>query len=309
MKLVFMGTPEFAVPSLKTLVDSEHEVVGVVTVPDKPAGRGQKLRPSAVKLAALEGGLPVLQPEKLKDERFVAELSSWGADLFVVVAFRILPEIVFDMPPQGAINLHASLLPKYRGAAPINWALIHGEKESGVTTFYIEKRVDTGEILLQKSVSVPENMTAGELHDQLARLGAEVVLQTVNGIAANRLKPQKQVGEITLAPKLTKELEKIDWRQSVQELHNLVRGLSPFPASSAKFRGKLIKILRTVKSATNDHDVTPGSIVGFSKNGPIDVQTGDGVLSILRVKPEGKKAMSAGDFMRGAHLEIGERFE
>ncbi len=309
MKIVFMGTPEFAVPSLQILLKSEHNVVGVVTVPDKPAGRGRKLRPSAVKQFALEAGLPILQPEKLKDTDFLDALSSWNADLFVVVAFRILPEAVFLMPPQGTFNLHASLLPKYRGAAPINWALINGEKESGLTTFFLDKSVDTGEILLQRSMPLTENMTAGDLHDRLAEMGASLVLETVAGIADGSLKPQKQIGDVTLAPKLTKDLERIDWQKSAQSIHNLVRGLSPYPGSSTLFRGKQIKVLGTVLGGSNITSGEPGDIVAIGKNGPIDVQTGDGVISIVEVKPEGKKAMSAGDFHRGARLESGERFD
>jgi methionyl-tRNA formyltransferase len=308
MKIVFMGTPEFAVPCLKTLIDSEHEVVGVVTVPDKPAGRGRKLCPSAIKQTALDHGLPVLQPEKMRDEQFLNDLSSWNADLFVVVAFRILPDVVFTMPPKGTFNLHASLLPKFRGAAPINWVLINGEKESGLTTFFLDKTVDTGEILLQESTPLTNDMTAGELHDRLSEMGAALVHKTVNGIADGSLQPQKQVGDVTLAPKLTKELEQIDWRKSARDIHNLVRGLSPYPGSVAIFREKRLKVLRTAISDTADSSSEPGQIVRIGKNGPIDVQTGDGVVSILEVKPEGKNVMSAGDFHRGARLENGEFF-
>ncbi|MBN1481058.1 methionyl-tRNA formyltransferase [candidate division KSB1 bacterium] len=308
MKLVFMGTPEFAVPSLERLVYSEHTVVGVVTVPDKPAGRGQKLRPSAIKRVALDFDLPILQPEKLRDPQFVGELSAWNADLFVIVAFRILPEIVYTLPPKGTFNLHASLLPKYRGAAPINWVLINGEQETGLTTFFLNKTVDTGDILLQRRIPITEEMTAGELHDLLALRGAELVLETVNGIVSNTLIPQQQVGDATLAPKLTKELEQIDWLKGAREIHNLVRGLSPLPGSVTKFRGKLIKILRTAMNGAGTHSVGPGTITRIGKNGPIDVQTGDGIISVLRLKPEGKKSMSAAEFIRGARIEPGEKF-
>ncbi len=308
MKIVFMGTPDFAVPSLKSLVHSEHDVVGVVTVPDKPAGRGRQVRMSAIKQTALEHHVPVLQPEKMKDEVFLSELAAWNADLFVVVAFRILPEVVFSLPPNGTFNLHASLLPKYRGAAPINWTLINGEKESGLTTFFLDKTVDTGEILLQRSTPLTDDMTAGELHDRLADMGAELVQQTVNGIADGSLRPQKQIGEVTLAPKLTKELEQINWNAPAREVHNLVRGLSPYPGSSTEFRGKRLKVLRT---AVSDEDISsgePGEIVRIGKNGPIEVRTGKGVLSLLEIKPEGKNTMSTGEFHRGARLETGERF-
>ena len=231
MRIVFMGTPDFAVPSLKVLVNSEHEVVCVVTTPDKPAGRGKKMHASAIKMAAIEHGLPLLQPEKFRDVDFLHSLRSLNADLFVVVAFRILPDVVFTMPPQGSFNLHASLLPKYRGAAPLNWALINGENESGATTFFLDKNVDTGQILLQKSTPLTENTTAGELHDALSEVGAELVLQTVDYIASGECQPQVQIGEPTKAPKLTPGLGRLDWTNSAQELHNLIRGLSPFPGS------------------------------------------------------------------------------
>ena len=309
MKIAFLGTPKFAVPSLKILQSSDHTVMGVVTVPDKPAGRGRQIHSSAIKEAALGYGMPVLQPENLRDETFIQELQSWNADLFVVVAFRILPEIVFQMPPQGTFNLHASLLPKYRGAAPINWALINGEKETGLTTFFIDKNIDTGEILLQRSLPIDADKTAGELHDALSIMGAELVLETVNDIAAGTLKPQKQVGEVTLAPKLTKELGKIDWTQSALKCHNLIRGLSPVPASYTMFRGRRLKILRSRLCEAESHAEAPGCITAVGKNGPIDVQTSDGLLSILQVKPEGKKMMTAGEFIRGSRIDIGEKFD
>lgn len=309
MKLVFMGTPDFAVPSLKMLVASEHTVIGVVTVPDKPAGRGQKLRPSAIKRTALELDLPILQPDKLQNREFIDELSAWNADLYVIVAFRILPESVYTLPQKGSFNLHASLLPKYRGAAPINWVLINGESETGLTTFFLKKTVDTGDVLLQRRLPIAENMTAGELHDLLAAMGAELVLETVNGIAADALVPQQQVGEMSFAPKLNKELEQIDWSKSARLIHNLVRGLSPLPGSSTGFRGKSVKILRTMVSGAGDFSVRPGAIRTVDKHGSFEVQTGDGVISILELQPEGKKPMSAGEFCRGARITAGERFD
>jgi methionyl-tRNA formyltransferase len=308
MKIVFMGTPEFAVPSLKALCRSDHTVAGVVTVPDKPAGRGRKLRTTAVKNLALAYKLPILQPEQVNDPDFIRELGSWNADLFVVVAFRILPKSVFSIPPQGTFNLHASLLPKYRGAAPIHWALINGEEESGVTTFFIDEKVDTGEILLQRSMPLTQDMTAGDLHDALSVMGAELVLETTNGIAAKTLTPKKQSGEVTTAPKLTAEMEQISWSKSALACHNLIRGLSPSPASYTLFRGKRIKILRTRIAESPAEGASPGEIIAVGKNGPIDVQTGDGVLSVLQVKPEASVAMSAGEFVRGSHVVIGEKF-
>ncbi len=303
-----MGTPDFAVPSLKTLIDSEHQVVGVVTGPDKPAGRGKKLRPSAVKRTALEFSLPLLQPEKFRDPDFLEELQSWNADLFVVVAFRILPEVVFAMPPKGTFNLHASLLPRYRGAAPINWALINGDKESGVTTFFLERDVDTGQMLLQRSVPLNEDMTAGELHDLLAQVGAELVLQTVNCIADGSCKPRPQVGEATKAPKLTPELGHINWQWDARRLHNLIRGLAPIPGCYSSFRDKRIKILRSSVVDENETKGDPGTVVAVVKNGPIHVQTGSGVLALLELKPEGKKLMTAADFARGSRIEEGQVF-
>lgn len=308
MKLVFMGTPDFAVPSLKTLINSAHEVVGVVTAPDKPAGRGKHMRASAIKATAMEHDLPLLQPEKFGDAAFLEQLKSWRADLFVIVAFRILPEVVFTMPPKGTFNLHASLLPKYRGAAPINWALINGEKESGVTTFFLDKKVDTGEILLQKSTPLDEDMTAGELHDVLASIGAELVLDTVNGIADGSLQPRSQTGEPSSAPKLTPELGRLDWQKNAATLHNLIRGLSPFPGCFSLFREKRIKIMRSKLLDDADSALAPGIIVDIKKHGPIHVQTGAGVLALLQVKPEGKRQMAADEFARGSRIQPGEKF-
>ena len=309
MKIVFMGTPDFAIPSLKLLLQSQHRVVAVVTATDKPAGRGKRLRASPVKLFAQEAGLPVLQPEKLKNPDFLQQLSAFRADLFVVVAFRILPAVVFEMPAGGTINLHASLLPKYRGAAPINWALIKGETETGVTTFFIEEKVDTGQILLQRKVSIPEDMTAGELHDLLSHIGAEVLLETVNGIEAGTLKAVPQVGEVTPAPKLTKELGLIDWSQSARTIHNLVRGLSPIPGSYTFFNGKMIKIIKSkVSDEKQSGGLAPGTVVQAGKNGPLDVQTGQGVLSLLEIQPANKRVMTTAEFIRGYRIEPGDRF-
>jgi len=308
MRIVFMGTPDFAIPSLKTLVQSQHNVVAVVTVPDKPAGRGNKLRPSAVKTFAMNHGLPVLQPENLRDETFLKSLEKFQADLFVVVAFRILPVEVFTMPPKGTVNLHASLLPAYRGAAPINWALINGEKETGVTTFYIEEKVDTGEILLQRRVPISEDMTAGELHDFLAQVGAEVLLETVDGIEQGTLKPIPQQGQVTKAPKITKELREIDWSKDAWSLHNLIRGLSPVPGSYTFFRQKILKILKTtVKDFDTVTESPPGTIISANKNGPMEIQTGRGVLQLLQIQPADKRAMTASEFIRGYRVEPGEQ--
>ncbi len=309
MKLVFMGTPEFAVPSLDKLINSRHDVAAVVTAPDKPAGRGLKLRESPVKKAAIQAGIPVLQPENLKNDEFVDQLEKLNADLFVIVAFRILPERVFSIPPKGTFNLHASLLPKYRGAAPINWALMNGETKTGVTTFFIEKNVDTGNILLQRELPITEDMTAGELHDQLMELGAGVVLDTVNTIEQNKIIPRQQTGKVTKAPKIHTLHCAIDWFRSAEALHNQIRGLSPKPGAFTYFQGKRLIILRSQKAVSLSFDQPAGSIVDIEKNGPIHVQTGDGILRILEVKPEGKRRMSASEFVRGYRIKSGDQFQ
>ncbi|MBD3373464.1 methionyl-tRNA formyltransferase, partial [candidate division KSB1 bacterium] len=239
MKIVFMGTPDFAVPTLKTLLDSKHEVQAVVTAPDKPAGRGKKMSHSAIKKVALDHDLFVLQPEDLQDPHFVDQLNRFKADLFIVVAFRILPYEVFTLPSKGTINLHASLLPKYRGAAPINWALIRGESETGVTTFFIDRQIDTGQWLMQKRIDIDPNITAGELYEQLKALGSDLVLQTIEGLESNTLQPKSQIGEVTKAPKINRELGFLEWQKPAPELHNLIRGLSPVPGCTTLFRDQV----------------------------------------------------------------------
>ena len=309
MNIVFMGTPAFAVPSLKLLLQSHHKIVGVITTPDKPAGRGNKILSSPVKICAEENGIPVLQPDNFKDPSFLDSLTDWKADLFLVVAFKILPEEVFGIPTKGTVNLHASLLPKYRGAAPINWALINGDSGSGVTTFFIEKKVDTGEILLQEKVALSNNMTAGELHDLLANVGAKVLLETTSGIETGTLVPQKQVGEVTLAPKLTKELGNINWNNSADDIHNLIRGLSPVPCAFSHFNNGYVKILKSALSNVHSEDQTgPGRVISVPKNGPVHVQTGKGVIEIIEIQPQGKKAQSAGEFIRGYRVKEGDLF-
>ena len=308
MKIIFMGSPEFAIPSLKKLVQA-HQVLAVVTVPDKPAGRGRKVHMSAVKQLAHQLGLPILQPEKLKNPDFIAQLKQYPAELFVVVAFRILPEEIFTLPPRGTINLHASLLPQYRGAAPMNWALINGETVTGVTTFFIEKAVDTGKLLLQQSVNIGPDMTAGELHHQLSSLGAQVLMDTLSGIESDQLQPKPQIGPATLAPKLMKEFGEIDWSQSAAQIHNLVRGLSPNPGSYSYLKGKYLKILRTSRDVPSlDSVKIPGVIVEIVKNGPIYVQTGYGIIAVMQLQPEGKKIMSTAEFVRGYHVQSGQQW-
>lgn len=303
LRIVFMGTPEFAVASLDALVFAGCTIVGVVTAPDKPAGRGLKLQESAVKKYAVEKGLKIMQPEKLKNPQFLEGLKSLNADLQVVVAFRMLPEVVWNMPPMGTINVHASLLPQYRGAAPINWAVINGEKESGVTTFKLKHEIDTGDILLQEKIPISENETAGELHDQLKELGAKVLVKTIQRLADGSLNetPQPATGNrqpaIKHAPKIYTETCKIDWAQSVDEVHNLIRGLSPFPGAFTYLNDKLLKIYRSEKE-WKQPTIPAGQ---FETNGKDSLKfaCANGFISVKELQLEGKKKMSVEDFLRG----------
>ena len=298
-----MGTPEFAVASLDALVNAGCNIVGVITAPDKPAGRGLKLQESAVKKYAVEKNLKVLQPEKLKNPQFLEELKSLNADLQVVVAFRMLPEVVWNMPPIGTVNVHASLLPQYRGAAPINWAVISGEKESGVTTFKLKHEIDTGDILLQEKISIGDNETAGELHDQLKKLGAQVLVKTVQGLADGSLKetPQSAISDqqsaLKHAPKIFTETCKIDWNKSVEEVHNLIRGLSPFPGAFTHLSDKLLKIYRSEKESKQP-TISPGE---FQTDGKtfLKFACSDGFILVKELQLEGKKKMNVEDFLRG----------
>lgn len=302
LRIVFMGTPDFAVASLEALVKAGFTIVGVITAPDKPAGRGMKLTESPVKKYAIQNGLKVLQPEKLKDTAFLDELRSLQADLQVVVAFRMLPEVVWNMPSKGTINLHGSLLPQYRGAAPINWAVINGEKETGVTTFKLKHEIDTGDILLQESFPVGENETAGEVHDKMKDIGAAVLVKTVQGIAQGTLSsvPQNQASEIKHAPKIFTETCRIDWTKSVDEIHNLIRGLSPFPAAFTELGGKTIKIFRSEK----EHAIVtnPGH-TDTNKTTYLKYAGKDGYIHLKDVQLEGKKRMNIEDFLRGYRFE------
>lgn len=306
-RIVFMGTPDFAVASLKKLIESKHEVVGVITAPDRQAGRGQKLRLSPVKIAANECNIPVLQPEKLKNPAFLEELRSLNADLFVVVAFRMLPEQVWNMPTMGTFNLHASLLPQYRGAAPINWALINGEKETGITTFFLNHQIDTGNILLQEEIAIHENMTAGELHDILMETGSALTIKTVNAIVNQTItpKPQSQSAsekEITPAPKIFKEDCKIHWNQPASVIHNLIRGLSPYPAAWTLFFDQddesfQVKILRS-EIIDSSLELNPGQLF-LNQNDELLVGSTTKNLRLLYIQPEGKRKMEVTDFLRG----------
>ena len=305
LRIVFMGTPAFAVRILDELHRSHHEIVGVVTVADKPAGRGQLMHQSAVKTYALEHQLPLLQPDKLRNDSFIAALENWQADVFVVVAFRMLPDMVWKLPRLGTFNLHASLLPAYRGAAPINWALINGDTESGVTTFMINEEIDAGSILKQAKVALTPNMTAGVLHDLLQDLGASLTLQTCDELGLGKVEPKAQTplaGKRALAPKLFKENTKIDWSLTAQEIHNLVRGLDPYPAawcqlwSEQKEGWVQFKIFNTSVA-----DTTCTRLDGpqAHKEGvlfPCGAQT---TLLVKEIQMEGKKRMDAKAFMAG----------
>ncbi|QNK61975.1 methionyl-tRNA formyltransferase [Pedobacter sp. PAMC26386] len=302
MKIVFMGTPDFAVASLNALVEAGFHIVGVVTAADKPAGRGQKLQESAVKKYAVEKGLKVLQPLKLKDPDFIAELKSLSADLQVVVAFRMLPEIVWDMPAKGTINLHGSLLPQYRGAAPINHAIINGETESGVTTFFLKHEIDTGDVIFSAKVGIAQDDSAGDLHDSLMETGAGLLVKTVKAIQANDYTEQPQIfsDELKHAPKIFKEFCKIDWNNPVKTIYNLIRGLSPYPTAFAELNEKTIKIFKADYEETTP-SVNPGMFITDGKT-YLKFAAQDGYISLLDIQYEGKKRMMVDEFLRGMRL-------
>jgi len=299
-----MGTPEFAVASLDALIKSGANIVGVVTAPDKPAGRGQKVSISAVKQYAVAHGLNVLQPEKLKNPGFLDELSALKPDLQVVVAFRMLPEVVWSLPTKGTINLHASLLPQYRGAAPINWAIINGEQESGVTTFFLKHDIDTGNILFTEKVTLTGQETAGDLHDRLMNKGAGLLVKTVKAIESGRYKehPQEFTPDITLrhAPKIFKDTCKIDFNQAVNDVHNLIRGLSPHPAAFTTLNGKTLKIYNALKEE-KEPAIQPGGFLTDSKT-YLKFACKDGFIFATDLQLEGKKRMDIEAFLRGAGL-------
>lgn len=305
MRILFMGTPEFAVATLDKLMGSAHEVVGVVTIPDKPMGRGLQFGQSAVKKYAAAQGLHVLQPEKLRDEAFVEAVRALQPDLAVVVAFRMLPEIVWSLPKLGTINLHASLLPQYRGAAPINWAIIRGEIQSGVTTFFINEEIDKGNLLMQAKVDIPADWDAGKLHDALMAVGADLVLQTVDGLQAGSLqaKPQLPTGDLKTAPKIHKEDCKIDWQKSAVEIQNLVRGMSPYPAAFTTINGKILKIFSTQIETSPLELNEIGDVYISDKKQNLVVKTGNGLLKINELQLEGKKRMQAHELLRGLNDE------
>ena len=318
LRIVFMGTPDFAVESLRILVDNGYNVVGVITMPDKPSGRGHKIQYSAVKKYALENNLPLLQPEKLKDETFLQDLKAWNADLQIVVAFRMLPEIVWDMPRLGTFNLHGSLLPQYRGAAPINWAIINGEKETGVTTFFLTHEIDTGKVILREKVRIGENDNAGKIHDELMHIGADLVRKTVDLILDDKVDAvaQEQLfvdeSELKSAPKIFKETCRVDWSKEVGEVHNLIRGLSPYPAAWTELYcdGKEVQSVKIYASSIVAADVklSLGSIRTDNKT-DLHIACRGGYISINEIQFPGKKAMKIDELLRGYKFEEGSYFK
>ncbi len=311
-RIIFMGTPEFAVASLDLLLQNNYNIAAVVTVPDKPAGRGQQLQQSAVKKYALEKKLTILQPEKLKDENFIKHLKVLNVDLQIVVAFRMLPEIVWNMPRLGTINLHGSLLPNYRGAAPINWAVINGEKETGVSTFFLQQEIDTGKIIYQEKIQMDENETAGDIHDKLMHIGAQLILKTVKAIE-NGAYPQIDQSALTeadekikLAPKIFKQDCRIDWSRSADEIHNQIRGLSPYPTAFTDFvspDGKLILVkIFSSKKEKKSLNYPVGSIISDSKSF-IKIAVKDGYILIEELQAAGKKRLAVNEFLRGFQLK------
>ena len=310
LRIVFMGTPEFAVASLKKLLEAGCNIVGVITAPDKTAGRGLQLQQSAVKKYAVEKGLNILQPEKLKSPEFLAQLQSLRADLQVVVAFRMLPDLVWNMPPMGTVNLHGSLLPQYRGAAPINWAIINGEKETGVTTFKLQHEIDTGNILLSEKIPIGEDETAGELHDRMKEIGAGLVLKTIQGLSENSLfeTPQSALPNgneqtnLKTAPKLFTETCKINWEKPVDEIYDLIRGLSPYPGAFTTLRDKTLKIIKAEKIEGLHSSILA---VNFEtdKETFLRFACANGYISIKELQLEGKKKMKIEDFLRGYRFD------
>ena len=301
LRIVFMGTPDFAAAILKHLVDTNFEVVGVVTAADKPAGRGLKLNESAVKKYAQSQNIPILQPTNLKNEAFLTSLKSFNADIQIVVAFRMLPKEVWNMPKLGTFNLHASLLPEYRGAAPIHWAIINGETKTGVTTFFIDDKIDTGEIILKREIEISEDETVGILHDKLMHLGANLVAETVNYIANQTVKTTKQPNiEEKLAPKLTPENTKIDWSETLENIYNKIRGLNPFPAAWTiiQMNGEEISAkIYGVKKEKTIHSLDFGTIVSNKKEVKVAVQ--NGFIHILEIKLSGKRQMDVKSLLNG----------
>jgi len=306
LRIIFMGTPDFAVASLQKLVENNCNVVAVITAPDRPAGRGQQLRETPVKQYAISQQIPVLQPERLKRAEFLEELRNFKADLQVVVAFRMLPELVWAMPTQGTFNLHGSLLPQYRGAAPINWAVINGESKTGVTTFFIEKEIDTGQLIYNESTPISEDDTAGTVHDRLMEIGADLVVKTVRAIEAGDYPqiPQPDNVKIKHAPKIFKEDCEIIWQKPTADVYNFIRGLSPYPAAWTTFMNKMLKVFKTTKLSEKNADFTieindQETVFLTDEKTFIHAKTDDGWLAIEELQLQGKKRMTTEEFLRG----------
>lgn len=316
MRIVYMGTPDFAVEPLRCLVEGGYNVVGVITMPDKPAGRGHKIQYSPVKQYALDHNLPLLQPEKLKNEAFLADLRAWKADLQIVVAFRMLPEVVWNMPRLGTFNLHASLLPQYRGAAPINWAVINGDTETGITTFFLTHEIDMGKVIQQVRVPIADTDNVGVVHDKLMTLGGELVVETVDAILHGTVKPISQeemavVGELRPAPKIFKETCRIDWTQPVKRVYDFIRGLSPYPAAWGELAAPdgahlVVKVFESEKIA-QPHSHTPGTISTDGKTF-LHVAVAGGYISINALQLPGKKRLKVDELLRGFKLTEEYRF-
>ncbi|WP_299989010.1 methionyl-tRNA formyltransferase [uncultured Pontibacter sp.] len=304
LRIVFMGTPDFAVPTLQALVEHQYNVVAVVTAPDKPAGRGQKIQQSPVKEYAMSQGIPVLQPTNLKSEAFLEELHGYRANLQIIVAFRMLPEVVWAMPELGSFNIHGSLLPQYRGAAPINWAIINGEKETGVTSFFLKHEIDTGDLIFQDRVPILEEDDFGSMYEKLKYKGAELAVRTVQAIEHGEVKPQPQqtTVETKHAPKIFKETCEINWNQPAHQVRNFIRGLSPYPAAWTRLDGKTFKVFKTEVLENSAYTDAPGQIMTDNKT-YLHVQTADGALTILDLQMEGKKRMPVQDLLRGYNFK------
>jgi methionyl-tRNA formyltransferase len=308
LRIVFMGTPEFAVASLNALFMAGCNIVGVITAPDKPAGRGMQVQQSPVKKYALEKDLYILQPEKLKNPEFIEALRLLHADVQIVVAFRMLPEIVWNMPPMGTINVHASLLPQYRGAAPINWAIINGEKETGITTFKLQHEIDTGDILLQEKIGINEKETAGGLHDALKELGASLIVKTIHSMAEDSIEEKPQLSTynssttIKHAPKLDTDSCKIDWNDKADDIYNLIRGLSPYPTAFTYLDDKVFKIYFGEKERVAHH--YPNGSVHSNGKTYLKFACADGFIHCTDIQLQGKKRMNTGDFLRGYRINV-----
>ncbi|TXK36759.1 methionyl-tRNA formyltransferase [Pontibacter qinzhouensis] len=305
LRIVFMGTPDFAVPTLQILVENGYQVVAVITAPDKPAGRGQKLQQSPVKEYAVSQSIPVLQPANLKAESFLEELRSYKANLQIIVAFRMLPEVVWAMPELGSFNIHGSLLPQYRGAAPINWAIINGEKETGVTSFFLKHEIDTGDMLFQERVPILEEDDFGTVYEKLKHEGARLALRTVRAIEQGQVQaqPQQHAEGHKHAPKIYKETCEINWNQPAVQIRNFIRGLSPYPAAWTRLQDKTFKIFKTEVLPDAAYDLAPGELKTDNKT-YLHVQTAEGALAILDLQMEGKKRMQLADFLRGFNFTV-----